>query len=112
MSVRMPSAAEYALAVAKEHRWLPVLAPRLPLPVSAPVAKGEPGEGYPYHWSIYKWLDGETATHDRIADPVRFAVDLAEFLSALRRVDPANGPRPGTHNWYRGGTLRTYAGIF
>lgn len=25
MSVRLPSAAEYALAVDKEHRWLPVL---------------------------------------------------------------------------------------
>jgi aminoglycoside phosphotransferase (APT) family kinase protein len=110
MSVRMPSAAEYALAVEKEHRWLPVLAPRLPLPVSAPVAKGAPGEGYPFPWSVYSWLDGEPASADRIGDPVRFAVDLAEFLSALRRVDPADGPRPGTHNWHRGGTLQTYAG--
>ena len=109
MSVRMPSAAEYALAVEKEHRWLPEFAPGLPLPVSTPVAKGEPGEGYPFPWSIYSWLDGEPASQDRIAEPVRFAVDLAEFLSALRRVDPADGPRPGTHNWYRGGTLRTYA---
>ncbi len=111
MSVRMPSAAEYALAVEKEQRWLPALAPRLPLPVSTPVAKGEPGEGYPFPWSIYSWLDGEQARADRIAEPVRFAVDLAEFLSALRRVDPTDGPRPGTHNWYRGATLRTYAGV-
>ncbi|MGY0236893.1 aminoglycoside phosphotransferase family protein [Longispora urticae] len=108
LSVRMPSAAEYALAVEKEHRWLPELAPRLPLPVSTPVAKGQPGEGYPFPWSVYFWLDGETARADRIADPVRFAGDLAGFLAALRRVDPADGPRPGTHNWFRGGTLRTY----
>ncbi|GAA2379956.1 hypothetical protein GCM10010170_086920 [Dactylosporangium salmoneum] len=47
---------------------------------------------------------------DRIADPVRFALDLAGFLAALQRVDTADGPRPGQHNWYRGGTLRTYAG--
>jgi aminoglycoside phosphotransferase (APT) family kinase protein len=111
MSVRLPSATEYALAVEKEHRWLPALAPRLPLPVSTPVAIGEPGEGYPFPWSIYSWLDGEPASGDRIADPVRFAVDLAEFLAALRRIDAADGPRPGTHNWYRGGTLRTYADI-
>jgi aminoglycoside phosphotransferase (APT) family kinase protein len=110
MSVRMPSAAEYALAVEKEHRWLPALAGRLPLPVPTPLAMGEPGEGYPFSWSIYSWLDGEPASADRIADPVRFAVDLAEFLSALRRIDVADGPRPGTHNWHRGGTLRTYAG--
>ncbi|AVT38489.1 aminoglycoside phosphotransferase family protein [Plantactinospora sp. BB1] len=109
-SVRLPSASEYALAVAKEHRWLPELAPRLPLPIPVPLAKGEPGRGYPYSWSIYPWLDGEPARADRIADPVRFAVDLAEFLAALRDVDPTDGPRPGLHNWFRGGTLRTYDG--
>ncbi|MFC0097683.1 aminoglycoside phosphotransferase family protein [Micromonospora marina] len=106
--VRLPSAAEYALAVEKEHRWLPVLAARLPLPVPGPVARGEPGAGYPYPWSIYRWLDGETAQPDRIAEPVRFALDLAGFLAALRDVDAAGGPQPGVHNWFRGGTLRTY----
>ncbi|BCJ69129.1 aminoglycoside phosphotransferase family protein [Polymorphospora rubra] len=106
--VRLPSAAEYARAVEKEHRWLPVLAPRLPLPVPVPLAKGGPGAGYPYSWSIYRWLDGGTATVDRIADPVRFAADLAGFLAALRSVDATGGPRPGIHNWFRGGTLRTY----
>ena len=33
MSVRLPSASEYAQAVAKEHRWLPVLGPQMPLPI-------------------------------------------------------------------------------
>ncbi len=106
--VRLPSAAEYALAVDKEHLWLPALADRLPLPIPAPLAKGEPGAGYPYPWSIYRWLDGETAAVDRIADPVRFALDLAGFLAALQDVDAAGGPQPGVHNWFRGGTLRTY----
>ncbi|MEU8311831.1 aminoglycoside phosphotransferase family protein [Micromonospora sp. NPDC048169] len=106
--VRLPSAAEYALAVDKEHLWLPALAARLPLPIPVPLAKGEPGAGYPYPWSIYRWLDGETAAVDRIADPVRFALDLAGFLAALQDVDTAGGPRPGVHNWFRGGTLRTY----
>ncbi|MFY1670032.1 aminoglycoside phosphotransferase family protein [Plantactinospora sp. WMMB334] len=110
MSVRLPSAFEYTEAVDKEHTWLPVLAPRLPLPIPTPLARGEPGEGYPYSWSIYQWLDGETARVDRIAEPVRFALDLAEFVVALQDVDTADGPRPGQHNWYRGGTLRTYDG--
>jgi len=47
---------------------------------------------------------------DRIGDPVRFALDLAEFIVALQGVDTADGPHPGQHNWYRGGTLRTYDG--
>ncbi|MBO4208115.1 aminoglycoside phosphotransferase family protein [Micromonospora echinofusca] len=106
--VRLPSAAEYALAVDKEHRWLPALAARLPLPIPHPVAKGKPAADYPYPWSIYRWLDGEPASVDRIADPVRFAIDLADFLAALQGVDTAGGPQPGVHNWFRGGTLRTF----
>ncbi len=111
MSVRLPSAAEYALAVDKEHRWLPVLARQLPLPVPVPLAQGEPGAGYPFAWSVCPWLDGEPASVERIADPVRFGVELAGFLAALQRVDVSDGPRPGKHNWFRGGTLRTFDGL-
>ncbi len=111
MSVRLPSAAEYALAVDKEHQWLPEFATRLPLPIPVPLAKGKPSEDYPYSWSIYPWLDGEPARVDGIADPVRFAADLAEFLAVLQGIDPAGGPPPGKHNWFRGGTLRTFDGI-
>ncbi|HET6290611.1 MAG TPA: aminoglycoside phosphotransferase family protein [Amycolatopsis sp.] len=108
MVARLPSAAEYALAVDKEQHWLPALAPRLPLPIPVPLAKGRPGGDYPFPWSVYRWLDGEPASADRISDPVRFALDLAGFLAALRKVDAADGPRPGKHNWFRGATLRTY----
>ncbi len=108
MVARLPSAAEYALAVDKEQRWLPVLAPRLPLPVPIPLAKGKPGAGYPFSWSVHRWLDGEPAGAGGISDPVRFALDLAGFLVALRNADAADGPQPGKHNWFRGGTLRTF----
>ncbi len=47
MTVRLPSASQYALAVEKEQRWLPVLAPHLPLPIPVPLARGKPGDGYP-----------------------------------------------------------------
>jgi aminoglycoside phosphotransferase (APT) family kinase protein len=47
--VRLPSADRYAAQVRKEHRWLPVLAPHLPLPIPVPVAMGEPDEGYPWN---------------------------------------------------------------
>lgn len=108
MLVRLPSAAEYAQAVEKEHRWLPTLAPRLPLPIPTPLAKGSPSPDYPHPWSVYRWLEGRTAAAGLIARPVTFATDLAAFLSALQEVDPTEGPQPGTHNWFRGGTLRTY----
>ncbi|MEV0651014.1 aminoglycoside phosphotransferase family protein [Phytomonospora sp. NPDC050363] len=108
MLVRMPSAAEYAQAVEKEHRWLPAFAPVLPLPIPVPLGKGEPGADYPFPWSVYQWIDGEPSSVDRIADPLAFAEDLAGFLLALQKIDPADGPRPGIHNWFRGGTLRTF----
>jgi len=108
MVVRLPSASEYAQAVEKEHRWLPALAPRLPLPIPVPLAKGRPSAEYPHSWSIYEWLDGVTARADRIANQVEFARDLADFLVALQSIEAAEGPQPGIHNWFRGGTLRTY----
>ena len=37
MTVRLPSAAAYAPQVEKEHRWLPKLAPLLPLPIPIPL---------------------------------------------------------------------------
>src|SRR3954469_13654021 len=92
MTVRLPSAAPYALQVEKEHRWLPRLAPLLPLPIPVPLAMGEPGEDYPWQWSVYRWIDGETAKTAEIADIRQFAVALADFLVALRRIDPAGGP--------------------
>src|SRR5215210_8300679 len=108
MAVRLPSAAQYALQVDKEHRWLPKLAPLLPLPIPVPLAKGAPDDGYPWQWSVYRWLEGETATIERIADLRQFATALAQFLTALQRIDPAGGPPPGRHNFFRGGPLTVY----
>ncbi len=42
LSVRLPSHPRYGAAVAKEDRWLPVIAPQVPLPVPQPVFRGEP----------------------------------------------------------------------
>jgi aminoglycoside phosphotransferase (APT) family kinase protein len=53
-------------------------------------------------WSVYSWLEGETATADRIPDRRRAAVDLAQFVAALQRLDPTDGPPPGRHNASRG----------
>ena len=98
MVLRLPSAAEYARAVEKEHRWLPALAPLLPLPVPVPLALGVPSADYPHPWSVYRWLDGHPAAADLIDDAVAFATDLAAFLAALDAVDATDGPRPGIHN--------------
>ena len=108
MLVRMPSAAEYAVQVEKEHRWLPRLAPLLPLQIPVPLAIGEPADGYPWKWSIYRWLNGETAASTQIADMRDFAISLAQFLIALQRIDSTGGPVSGPHSFYRGGSLTIY----
>jgi len=108
MTVRLPSDVGYTPEVDKEHRWLPILARHLPLPIPVPLAKGFPAEGYPFDWSVYRWLDGENASIERIDDMSEFATTLADFLTALQRIDPAHGPPPGQHSAFRGGPLATY----
>lgn len=108
MLVRIPSAAKYAAKVAKEQKWLPKLAPFLPLPIPEPLAMGKPGENYPWAWSIYRWIEGDTAASAPITDLSDFATSLAQFLIALQCIDTADGPTPGAHNFYRGGELATY----
>lgn len=108
MAVRLPSAEWYVAQVEKEQRWLPKLAPHLPLPIPVPLAMGIPADGYPWHWSVYQWLEGEIATVARINDKDQFAIMLAQFLGALQQIDPTGGPPPGWHNFFRGGPLKTY----
>lgn len=102
MAVRLPRIHGAALQVDKEHRWLPRLAPLLPLAIPVPLGKGTPADGYPWPWSVYRWLDGENATVERIAGSDHAATELGRFIAALQRVDPNGGPRPGEHNSFRG----------
>jgi aminoglycoside phosphotransferase (APT) family kinase protein len=103
MVVRLPRRSGRTVdSLDKEFEWLPRLAPLLPLAVPLPLAKGVPGNGYPCAWTVYRWLEGETATSERLRDPRQAAIDLAEFLSALQRIDPQGGPLPGEHNFFRG----------
>jgi aminoglycoside phosphotransferase (APT) family kinase protein len=108
MSVRLPSGDAYTAQVDKEHRWLPVLALQLPVPIPEPLAKGAPSQEFPRPWSIYRWLEGEHATTDRIADLDRFATDLAMFLDALYGAESDAGPAAGPHSHFRGGPLTTW----
>ncbi len=102
MVVRLPRIDWAVEQVAKEQRWLPQLAPHLPLTIPEPLGMGVPGEGYPWHWSVYRWLDGENVSLARLADPVETAVTLAHFITALQQIDATDGPPPGAHNVGRG----------
>lgn len=98
---RIPSAVEQAR---KEQAWLPRLAPHLPLAVPTLEAVGEPDDGFPWPWSVYRWIAGTTAD-DGPPLPSRVAEALAEFVVALRAQDASDGPAPGDHNSWRGEPL-------
>jgi aminoglycoside phosphotransferase (APT) family kinase protein len=98
MAVRLPRIHWAIGQVEKEHQWLPRLASFLPLTIPIPLAMGEPGEGYPWQWSVYRWLEGESATIKRIADPPQAATDLAQFITALQQIDTTGGPLAVDHN--------------
>lgn len=95
LSVRLPRHTGAMGQAAKEYEWLPRLAPHLPLTVPVPVGVGRPGFGYPWPWAVSRWVDGEVATVEALADSSDAAVRLAEFLSALQRFEPEEIPAHG-----------------
>ncbi len=101
MSVRLPRIDWAVDQPMKEHAWLPRLAPHLSLAIPEPLALGEPGEGYPWHWSICTWLSGEPASPDQLGDPDVTGIDLTRFVHELEAIDGVGGPPPGG----RGGSL-------
>ena len=105
-SVRLPTAAGYVPAVAKESHWLPRLAPSLPVAVPTVLGLGSPDEGYPFPFSVRGWLPGEPVDRERVDE--RFAVSLAGFLVALQGCDTRDGPVAGEHSFYRGGSPAHY----
>jgi aminoglycoside phosphotransferase (APT) family kinase protein len=69
---------------------------RLPLAIPEPVAIGEPAEGYPWNWGVFRWIEGEPWRPERLADPCSAAVALADFLRALHGIDSKSLPAEAT----------------
>ena len=108
--VRLPRIERVTAQIEKEQRWLPQFASALPITIPAPLAKGAPAEGFPWVWSVYRWLPGDNARASQVADKREAARALAAFLGALRQIDPTGGPEPGAHNFGRGVPLATRDG--
>lgn len=106
--VRLPRRELAAALVLHEQRWLPELAERLPLPISAPLRHGVADEGYPWPWSIGTWFEGTTAAANPPGDARRFAESLGSFLRALHRPAPHDAPE----NPFRGVPLAACSARF
>ncbi|WP_228973118.1 aminoglycoside phosphotransferase family protein [Streptomyces sp. DH12] len=92
MVVRLPLVAGAAADVERELRWLPRLGPRLPVTVPEVLGAGEPAEGYPWPWAVYRWLPGEPPDEAAPARPLRLARDLAGFVAAMRGLTLPDAP--------------------
>ncbi|PWJ08362.1 phosphotransferase [Streptomyces sp. NWU49] len=90
--VRLPRHPGAVEGVAHEQRWLPRLGPLLPFAAPEPLGRGGPGEGFPWPWSVYRWLEGANPVAGALDDPVSLARDLAALVTALRGVDATDGP--------------------
>lgn len=92
LAVRMQRMAPTPELQFNERRWLPVLAPRLPLPVPTPVRIGEPSARFPKHWTVMTWVPGEPLDCASISRGEHAADTLAGFLRALHVEAPAEAP--------------------
>jgi aminoglycoside phosphotransferase (APT) family kinase protein len=98
---RLPIYDGAARQAAKAARWVPFLAPQLPLALPMPYALGEPVEEYPFRWSIVSWIDGERAAPSTL-DVERAAIDLGRFVRTLQSCDATGGPPAGPDTGLRG----------
>ena len=103
LCLRLPRRAVGAELIVSEQAWLPGLSKVLPLPIPVPLRVGVPGCGYPWRWSIARWLEGVTA--DLSPPAAGEATRLGEFLRALHVRAPAEAPK----NPVRGVPLRERA---
>lgn len=99
---RLPRRQLGADLVINEQRWLPGLAERLPIPIAAPMRIGRPSQGFPWHWSICAWFEGDVVADVTLRDPARDAVRLGEFVAALHTPAPHDAPE----NPFRGQPVR------
>lgn len=97
-TVRLPLVRYGERAIDVEGRWLPVIAPGLPLAVPSQLATGVPDAGYPFRWSVHRWIEGEPVSRSPVGDLVALAQALAAWLVALHRVDTAGGPDAARHD--------------
>lgn len=102
MVVRFPRVEWAVSQVAKEHEWLPVLAPHLTTPISTPLALGTPAKGYPWQWSVQRWIEGTNAIVTDVHDDEGVATALGQFVNELHAIDATHGPHTGAHNFNRG----------
>lgn len=90
--VRLPRRQVADALMVAEQQWLPVITARLAVPTSAPLRCGVPGPGYPWHWSVSRWIEGESGITVPRARRLPAARPLARFLAEFQQPAPPGAP--------------------
>jgi len=100
-SVRMPRREAAVGPMRNEQRWLPELAPRLPVAVPAPVRNGRPAPelGYDVPWSIVPWFDGASGL---AFDPETRGVAVNALAAFVAELGATPAPADAPANAFRG----------
>ena len=106
--VRIPRRRIAVSLIENEQRWLPSLAPRLPLQVPTPVRVGRPSEIFPWPWTIAPWIKGTPGNEVNPDILNSAAAPLGAFLRALHHDAPTDAPT----NQFRGMPLATHEESF
>jgi aminoglycoside phosphotransferase (APT) family kinase protein len=93
--VRLPRVEKWTRSLERELEWLPRLAASVSLRIPEPVARGRPGNGFPFPWAVYRWIEGRPYDDALVDDEGRAAEALAGFVRELGRLDPRGAPRAG-----------------
>lgn len=106
LAVRLPRRALAARLGETEWEWLPRIGRNLTFPVPVPRRLGQPGEGYPWGWSVVPWLEGELAFDAPLNETG--ARDLGLAIAQIQLTSAADAPV----NPYRSGTLADVAELY
>jgi aminoglycoside phosphotransferase (APT) family kinase protein len=101
---RLPRRAVGAVLMEHELRWLPELAPRLPLQIPTPIGAGQPSSQFAWPWSIAKWIKGSPGNNVGEETLRHAAEPLGRFLRSLHVAAPADAPE----NEFRGVPLQRH----
>jgi aminoglycoside phosphotransferase (APT) family kinase protein len=103
LAVRLPRREIGALVARTEWDWLRRVGARWTFKAPLPVAVGEPGDGYPWRWSIVPWIEGTPVLDSPLS--LAGAADLGAALAQVHAPAPLGAP----FNPFRSTPLRTRA---
>ncbi|MGM9470375.1 aminoglycoside phosphotransferase family protein [Pseudarthrobacter sp. YS3] len=84
--LRSADPTEMRAELSREAAAMRELAAYCPVATPAPVAVGDPGDGYPLPWTVQTWIQGAVATPQGLAHSEMFAHDLVNLVRSLRAV--------------------------